>query len=71
MLSQRELTGKKCHKNFPKARTCVLALEVETYSTKLANETSPRTPMQEIKRQEGGELARTVPTACVTRGVKP
>jgi hypothetical protein len=42
-------------------------LEVETYSTKLANETSPWTPMHEIKR---GILARTVPTTRVIHGVK-
>jgi hypothetical protein len=30
-------------------------LEVEIYSTKLANETSPWTPMYEIKKEEGGK----------------
>jgi hypothetical protein len=33
--------------------------EVEIYATKLANETSPWTPMHGIK----GELMKTVPTA--------
>jgi hypothetical protein len=42
-------------------------LEVEIYATKLANETSPLTPMHGIE----GELVKTVPTASAICGVKP
>jgi hypothetical protein len=46
-------------------------LEVEIYSTKLANETNPWTPMHESKKGGRGELAKTVPKARVIHDVKP